>query len=251
MAVLAGLGAASGLVSGCSSQEETTEVRVAAAASLHGSFETLAREFTAANPQYTVAPMAVDGSQVLATQVVQGAPVDVLATADEPSMQTVTDAGAVDQAVTFATNRLQWAVAPGNPRGVDDWSDLAALDVAVCAPQVPCGRASQTLLEQAGQEELRPVSQETSVTGVVSRVASGEADAGLVYVTDVAASDGRLLGLDLPLPEGADTPVNRYRIGVTGRAGQDGRAEAAQAFRDFVLSPRGQELLQEDGFGAP
>lgn len=239
-----------GSLTACGEEPAPTEVRVAAAASLQPSFTELGQAFVRSHPEYTVAPMAFDGSQVLATQVTEGAPVDVLATADEPSMAEVVETGQVDDPATFATNTLQLAVPAGATGEVDSWDDLTTHDVAVCAPEVPCGRATERLLRDLGIA-VRPVSQETSVSGVVTRVAEGEVDAGIVYVTDVAASGGRLRGVDAPLPTGVQVPSNAYRIGVTDRAGEDGRTAAARAFTDFVLSPEGQAILQEHSFGAP
>lgn len=219
---------------------------VFAAASLQGAFDELAAEFTYAHPEYQVAPIRYDGSQALSTQIIDGADVDVIAFASEASLVPVTEAGRADAGAIFATNTLQIAVSPGNPRGIDDLADLSdpSLSVVLCAPEVPCGAASETLLQNAGVQ-VTPVSEETNVTSVVTRIAAGEADAGLVYATDVTASAGDLEGIT---PEGADEVVNRYPIALSPSAPSP---EAAQAFVDFVLSDEGQAILDEFGFGSP
>ncbi|SEB88836.1 molybdate transport system substrate-binding protein [Paramicrobacterium humi] len=246
--------AAAALLTGCAGSAPAGERSAAAsdpliifaAASLQGSFDELAAEFTAAHPEYPVAPITYDGSQALATQIVDGADVDVIAFANEPSLTPVTDAGAVDDSTIFATNTLQIAVAPGNPKGITDLSDLANSDLTVvlCAAEVPCGTASHTLLDDAGVS-VSPASEETNVTSVVTRVENGEADAGLVYATDVAASDGKLDGVT---PANADKAVNRYPIAVSKNAPSP---TAAKAFVDFVLSDAGQGVLKKYGFGRP
>ncbi|GAB3804190.1 molybdate ABC transporter substrate-binding protein [Humibacter antri] len=219
---------------------------VFAAASLQGSFDALAKSFQKANPEYSVAPIRYDGSQALATQIVNGADVDVIAFADQKSLVPVTQAGLAGKGTTFATNTLRIAVAPGDPKGIHDLSDLTrpGLKVVICAPQVPCGTASQTLLENAGVH-LTPASQETNVTSVVTRVENDEADAGLVYATDIAASDGKLDGVT---PAGADKVVNSYPIAVADNAPS---SRAAHAFVSFVLSSAGQRILAKFGFGKP
>lgn len=217
-----------------------------AAASLQGAFDELAVAFTAAHPEYPEPTLQYDGSQALATQIIDGADVDVIAFASEESLVPVTAAGRADAGEIFASNTLQIAVAPGNPHGIEDLADLAdpALSVVLCAPEVPCGAASATLLRNAGVE-VTPVSEETNVTSVVTRVASGEADAGLVYATDVAASSGALEGIT---PAGADDVVNRYPLAIAADAPSP---QAARDFVTFVLSAEGRQILDTFGFGAP
>ncbi|WP_166996573.1 molybdate ABC transporter substrate-binding protein [Paramicrobacterium fandaimingii] len=242
------------LLAGCSNtaspQEDSATASfplvIFAAASLQGSFDELAEEFEAEHPEYPVDPIVYDGSQALATQIVDGADVDVIAFANEPSFEPVTDAGAADESTIFATNTLQIAVAPGNPKEIDSLSDLASddLSVVLCAAEVPCGAASHTLLDDAGVS-VTPVSEETNVTSVVTRVKNGEADAGLVYATDVAAAGDTLEGIT---PANADAAVNRYPVAVSNNAPSP---EAAKAFVDYVLSDAGQKILASYGFGAP
>ncbi|WP_442923459.1 molybdate ABC transporter substrate-binding protein [Microbacterium sp. KUDC0406] len=165
------------------------DLTVYAAASLSGAFDELAKEFSAEHPDVTVKPISYDGSSVLATQLIGGAPADVFASADEKNMAKVTDAGLAADPVDFAANVMQIVTAPGNPKGITDLASLTAEDLTVvlCAPEVPCGTASQTLLKNAGVT-LTPASEEQNVTAVLTKVSSGEADAGLVYVTDVKAA---------------------------------------------------------------
>lgn len=243
------------LIAGCSASPQpassTTSspskpLIVFAAASLQGSFDALASRFQKVHPEYPVSPIRYDGSQALATQIVNGADVDVIAFADQQSLVPVTKAGLAGKRTIFATNTLRIAVAPGDPKRIHDLSDLTdpGLRVVICAPQVPCGTASQTLLADAGVH-VTPASEETNVTSVVTRIENGEADAGLVYATDVAASDGKLDGVT---PSHAAEVVNRYPIAVADKAPS---SKAAHAFVSFVLSSAGQRILASYGFGRP
>lgn len=229
-----------------SSPAASQPIQIFAAASLQASFDDLAGRFHTLHPDYRVAPIVYDGSQALATQITEGADVDVIAFANEASLKPVTKAGITDRDTIFATNTLQIAVAPGNPKHITDLADLTDHDttVVMCAANVPCGTASQTLLEDAGVS-VTPASKETNVRSVVTRVKNREADAGLVYATDVAAAGDALEGVT---PSNADTAVNRYPIAVPKNAGS---AKAAHAFVDFVLSGTGQKILRKYGFGQP
>ncbi|WP_327036790.1 molybdate ABC transporter substrate-binding protein [Microbacterium sp. CH12i] len=161
-------------------------------------------------------------------------------------MAKVTDAALASDPATFATNILQIAVAPDNPLGVEDLEGLTdpELTVVVCAPEVPCGNASKTLLDAAGVA-LTPASEEQNVTAVLAKVKSGEADAGLVYQTDVAAADGAVTGIDI---DGAEKATNVYPLVALNDAANP---EAANAFVAFVLSDAGQKVLAKFGFGTP
>lgn len=216
-----------------------------AAASLAGVFDTLAAQLEADNSSITV-KTNYDGSSTLVTQIAAGAPADVFASADTKNMDALTVARLVGPAALFASNTLRIAVAPGNPLGIKTLKDLARPDVlsVLCAPQVPCGAASATLLDNAGVT-LSPASEEQSVSAVVTKVAEGIADAGLVYSTDIAANPNRLLGLT---PAGAADVVGHYPIAVV--AGSPHLA-VAQAFIDLVLSEKGQAILAQAGFLAP
>lgn len=243
-AVVVALAGCSGTADQATSQDPP--LIVFAAASLHGAFDELADAFTAEHPSYAVAPVRYDGSQALATQVVDGADVDVIAFANEESLAPVVEAGRAADGDIFATNTLRIAVASGNPHRIADLDDLAdpSLAVVLCATEVPCGSAAQRLLERA-DASVTPVSEETNVTSVLTRVADGEADAGLVYATDIAAAAPDVDGI---VPTGADAVVNRYPIAVAESAPSP---EIARAFVDFVLSDAGQSILAAHGFEAP
>lgn len=218
---------------------------ISAAASLAAAFDELAAEFEAAHPEVDVLPISYDGSSTLATQIIEGARVDVFASADEKNMQKVVDAGLASDPEPFATNVLTLVVPTGNPGGVTGLADLAKpdLNVVLCAAEVPCGAASATLLQNAGVTASVD-SYEQNVTAVLTKAASGEADAGLVYVTD-AATTTDVERVDTPA---ADAVVNTYPlVALNGAA----NPEAASAFVAFVLSDRGQQVLSALGFGAP
>lgn len=223
------------------------ELTIFAAASLTASFDDLADAFTAENPGVIIRPIVYDGSSTLATQLIEGASADVFAAANENTMTDVAGAGELSgDSSIFVTNTLQIAVAPGNPDNITDLADLADDDllVVLCAPQVPCGEASQELFSLDGIT-VTPASEEQNVKAVLTKVGAGEADAGLVYKTDVLDADGAVDGVDI---EGADRALNNYTIGIPSRAGNP---EAAAAFVDFVLSDAGQKLLGDFGFGRP
>lgn len=222
------------------------ELTIFAAASLTAAFDELATEFEAQHPDVDVLPISYDGSSVLATQLIEGAEADVFASADEKNLAKVTDAGLAGSGEAFATNVLQIAVAPGDPKGVETLADLTKPDltVVVCAAEVPCGSASHTLLDAAGVT-LTPASEEQNVTAVLSKVKSGEADAGLVYATDVIAAGDEVTGIEI---DGADAATNVYPIVALTRSKNPA---AAQAFVEFVLSDAGQKVLADLGFGAP
>jgi molybdate transport system substrate-binding protein len=225
----------------------TGELTIYAAASLTASFDEIATAFEAVNPGVSIEPIVYDGSSTLLTQLSEGAPADVFASADAATMTRAVEAGlaAAADAVPFATNSLVIAVPAGNPAEVTTLDDVARADVTlvVCAAQVPCGAATQTLL--ANQEvAARPASFEQNVTAVLTKVAAGEADAGLVYRTDVQGRDD----VERIVPEGAENVVNRYPIAaLTASANPD----AAAAFVAFVTSERGQAILAAHGFGSP
>jgi molybdate transport system substrate-binding protein len=226
-------------------EELTGELTIYAAASLSAAFDELETQFEARHPQLEVKPITYDGSSTLATQLIEGAPADVFASADENNMQKVLDAGLAADPELFASNTLVIAVPAGNPGGVDGIEDLAdpGLTVVLCAPEVPCGAASEKLLDANGVTAA-PASLEQNVTAVLTKVAAGEADAGLVYVTDVRDNDG----VDSVDAAGADDVVNRYPIAALENASN--RA-AADAFVAFVLGGDGQAVLENLGFLAP
>lgn len=219
---------------------------VFAAASLKATFTRLAAEFEARNSGIEVR-LSFAGSSDLATQITQGAPADVFASADTRNMARLADAGLLEGTATnFATNVLVIAVPPSNPASVTSFADLArpGVKVVVCASQVPCGTAADAVEEAAGVA-LSPVSEESSVTDVLGKVVSGEADAGLVYVTDIKGAGGRVTGIPF---DGSGEAVNTYPIAAVG----PGRnKELAEAFIAMVAGADGRTILSEAGFGAP
>lgn len=218
----------------------TGEVSVYAAASLSGAFDTLAAAFTDENPGVRIVPV-YDGSSTLVTQILEGAPADVFASADEATMQKAGDAALEPE--LFASNTLVIAVPAGNPGGVESLADLAGVTTVLCAPEVPCGAASASLLDAAGVT-VSAASLEQNVTAVLTKVATGEADAGLVYATDVIGNEA----VESIVPENAGDVVNHYPIAVLDGAGDP---DAAAAFVAFVLSDAGQAILADFGFGKP
>ncbi len=224
--------------------EEQT-LTVFAAASLTEVFTQIADEFEASHPGVEVT-LSFAGSSTLAQQVIEGAPADVLATANEATMAQVSDVMEIEPLI-FASNTLTIAVPEGNPAGITGITDLTREDVrlVVCAPQVPCGTATETV-ERATRVALSPVSEESNVTDVLGKVASGEADAGIVYVTDIARADG-VAQVDL---EGSDVAVNLYPIAALPRDG-DAPTMLADEFVAAVLSDASREILESAGFTTP
>jgi len=242
-------GASAGPSVGASSAPETQlegELTIYAAASLKAAFDDIAAEFEAANPGVDILPIVYDGSSTLVTQLSEGAGADLFASADEANMDKAVAADLLaDDPVLFATNTLVIATPVDNPGQVADLADLAdpALNVVLCAPEVPCGAASIRLLDGAGVS-VTAKSYEQNVTAVLTKVIEGVADAGLVYRTDVAGHDD----VESIVPEGADEVVSRYPIAVLADAPQP---EIAAAFLAFVTGAEGQAILAEYGFGAP
>ncbi len=219
---------------------------VQAAASLTESFTALGKQFETDNPGVTV-KFNFGGSSDLAQQIVQGAPADVFAAASDATMKTVTDANLTASPPTiFATNVLEIATPPGNPKGIASFADLAKPDVkvVVCAPQVPCGAAA-VKIEQATGVTLTPVSEEADVKSVLAQVETGDADAGLVYTTDVKSAGDKVQGV--PFPEASQAPTN-YPIAVLKNAPQP---ELATQFVALVTGEQGQKTMDQAGFGQP
>ena len=225
--------------------ELTGELRIFAAASLRAAFDELATRFEQRHPSLDVLPISYDGSSTLATQLVEGAPADVFASADESTMRRVVDAGLATDPLVFASNTLVIAVPRGNPGGVKTIEDLAdpALTVVLCAPEVPCGAASVALLADNGVS-VEPASLEQNVTAVLTKVATGDADAGLVYATDVRGDDA----VAAVAAAGSERVVNRYPIAALEEASNPA---AAQAFVGFVAAEDGRAVLADLGFAAP
>lgn len=246
--VLAGCGSADPTPTAPPTEADVTlsgELTIFAAASLKASFDEIAEEFGRENPDVDILPIVYDGSSTLVTQLSEGAAADVFASADENNMTKASDAGLVGPATLFATNTLVIAVPKGNPGGVKTLADLekAGLSVVLCAAEVPCGAAAATLLKNQ-DVTVKPASFEQNVTAVLTKVAAGEADAGLVYATDVKDNPD----VESIVPDGAADVVNSYPIATLNKTKN---AAAADAFVDFVLGDDGQAILEAHGFGAP
>jgi molybdate transport system substrate-binding protein len=220
-----------------------TTVTVFAAASLSGVFTTLGDEFEAQHPGVTV-DFNFGGSSGLAAQIGQAAPADVFAAASPETMRTVVDAGLASHPSVFATNTLQIAVPAGNPGEVGGLAAFAdeSLVVALCAPEVPCGAAAAKVLAAAGVTASADTLEE-DVKAVLTKVELGEADAGLVYRTDVLAAGAKVEGVDIP---GAENAANEYPI-----VALDNASPAAAEFVAYVLSAEARSTLEAAGFGAP
>ena len=240
------------LVAGCSSSggsdtgstdSASTTLDVSAAASLKKTFTAIAQEFETQHDGVTVR-LSFDGSSTLANQIQQGAPADVFASADEKNMRKLGDL-AVDPAV-FATNTLVIVTAPGNPRGIRSFADLNKPDVTtvICQSAQPCGAATETVERNTGIT-VDAASEEQSVSAVLTKVTTGQADAGVVYVTDARGAGDKV---DTVTDPAFAAVVNSYPIAALAGAG-DG--ELATQFVDLVMGADGQRILREAGFGAP
>ena len=238
------------LLSGCNSTEQpaasNTKIVVFAAASLKKTFTDLGEQFKTQNPGSSV-EFSFAGSADLVTQLTQGAQADVFASADTKNMDKAAQAGLLaGNPVNFASNTLTIAVAPGNPKKITSFEDLTrqGLNVVVCAPQVPCGSATQKV-EQATGVKLNPASEESAVTDVLNKVETGQADAGLVYVTDAKGAGDKVA--EVPFPEAAGA-VNTYPIAVLK---QSKSQELSRKFVDLVTGEAGQKALTAAGFAKP
>lgn len=218
---------------------------VFAAASLNHAFPQIAKRFEATHPK-TKVQFTFNGSADLVDQLQGGAPADVLATADRASMTRAEGAGLTEGTpAVFAGNVLTLVTAPGNPEHITGLNaSLTGKKLVVCAPQVPCGNATRKLADRL-HATLKPVSQEQSVTDVLGKVTSGEADAGVVYRTDAKSAGSTVATVAVP---GAEKVVNRYPIAVA--AGSHQRA-MAQEFVAYVDSAAGRAVLRADGFTRP
>jgi len=216
---------------------------VFAAASLKATFTQIGTIFQQENPGSTVT-FNFAGSSDLVAQLIAGAPADVFASADTANMTKATDAGLVSGTpLNFATNTLTIVTPPGNPAGITSFADLAKPGVAVvvCAPQVPCGAAAQKVETNTGVT-LTPVSEENSVTDVLGKITSGQADAGLVYVTDASGAGDKVTTVSFPE---STTVVNTYPIATLTAATEP---SLAMTFVELVTGPEGQQLLAAAGF---
>jgi molybdate transport system substrate-binding protein len=219
------------------------EITVFAAASLTGSFTEIAEAFQAENPG-TKVTFSFAASSALVQQINEGAPADVYASADQANMKKLTDAGnASGEPEIFATNALAIITGAGNPEGITGVEDLANPDLIVvtCGADVPIGKYSAEVFANAGVT-VTPKSYEADVKAVVNKVTLGEADAGVVYATDVKAAGAKASGVEIPDDINV---IASYPIAVTKAAKN---ARVSEAFVTFVLSAAGQDLLAGAGF---
>jgi len=250
VAVVAGLAACSddpdGAAGSGTDRPPRATVTVFAAASLTEAFTALGDAFEAAEPGVSV-ELSFGPSSELATQIAEGAPADVLASADERTMAAAVDAGSIEgEPTVFATNGMEIAVPAGNPGGVDGLDDFADADLVIglCAQDVPCGRLARQVLGSAGVEPSIDTD-EADVKALLAKIASGDLDAGLVYRTDVRAADDDVDGITLPEEHQV---VTRYPIAPVATAAQP---DLAEDFVAFVASPEGRAILERFGFGPP
>jgi molybdate transport system substrate-binding protein len=221
-------------------------INVFAAASLKESFETLGEQFEKEHPG-TKVTFNFGGSDTLAASITGGAGADVFAAASPKTMKIVTDAGdATGTPATFVRNQLEIATLPGNPDKIASLKDLTNSDlkVVLCDKEVPCGAAAQKALDSSSLK-LTPVSYEQDVKSALTKVELKEADAAVVYKTDVKAAGDKVEGVDFP--ESADA-INDYPITLLKDAPN---AATAKAFIELVQSAAGQKVLTEAGFLKP
>lgn len=241
-------------LAGCSSDDhgpshaaETETIQVFAAASLQPAFEEISAAFTTEHPHLEV-DISPAGSSTLVHNLQAGAPADVLATADEASMQDAHNAELIDanSQQVFAANTLVGVVPAGNPAQVKSLDDAteSGVKLVTCAPQVPCGALAESVAQAAGVK-LQPVSEEHQVVDVLGKVRTGEADAGLVYATDARLATDEVTVF--PIAQAEDRQ-NRYPI---ARTTHTDHPEAADAFIEFVGGERGQAILSAHGFLEP
>lgn len=249
--------AASGAAPSATPATSAVELTVLGAASLKGALEEAAAAYEAANPGTTVT-LSTDSSAALATQIQQGAPADVFLSADTASPQKLVDAGlAAGDPVVFAGNELSVIVPTDNPGGVETPADLAktGLKVIAAGDEVPITKYATKLVENlaglpgypAGFEAAYAaniVSKEDNVKAIVAKIELGEGDAGIVYLTDVAASSG-VTAVDVP----DEANVRATYAGVV--VGSSSHPEAAAAFLQWFAGPEGQAILTSFGFLLP
>lgn len=239
------------LTAGCGGSDESDAtggtdktLTVLAASSLTGTFTQLAGEFETKVPGVEV-KLVFDSSATLAQQTVEHAPGDVLATADQKTMDAAKSGGGVQgDPKQFATNVIVLAVPKDNPAKITSLADLnkKGVDYLTCVTTAPCGSAAASLL-QSNHITRKPVSEEVDVKAVLAKVEAGEADAGLVYATDVASSGGKVTGIDVP---GASESPNTYWMAVT-EAAKEG--PLAGQWIDFLTGSEGQAVFETAGFG--
>lgn len=236
---------AGSLLSSCATAS-SSEIVVSAAASLDSVFAALEESFEAAHPGVDVV-RNVGSSSLLRYQIVEGAPVDVYASADHVYMELVDAEGLVESGPTvFAVNRMQIAVPPGNPAGITGLDDFVRSDLllGLCAPEVPCGALAREVLEAAGVA-FDVDTNEPDVRALLTKIEAGELDGGIVYASDVVGRDGAVEGVEID--RGHNVEVG-YPIAVVA-TGEN--ADGAVRFVDHVLSTESRAVLSRFGFEAP
>lgn len=237
-------------------QKVTGELTVSAAASLKDAFTRIGRDFEAANPGAKVT-FNFGSSGDLATQIKGGAPVDVAAFAAESNMTTLDDASLLDgRSKVFATNSLIIVTKAGNPKRVERLADLATVaeaggTVSLCAATAPCGKYADEILQYSKVSiPSNRVTRGPDVRATLAAVADGDADAGIVYVTDARAAGDHVATVQIPSDQNA---VAKYPIGVVKSTANPGAANAgaSKTFVAYVLGPEAQKVLDDAGFGIP
>jgi molybdate transport system substrate-binding protein len=228
-----------------SSKASSGSITVFAASSLMGAFTQIGQQFEAAHPGVKVT-FSFGPSSGLATQIVNGAPADVFASASTANMQQVVSAGDAASPKNFVKNVMEVAVPPSNPGRIKALQDLAkpSVKVALCQPQVPCGVTAAKVFGNAGIKVI-PTTLEPDVKSVLTKVELGDVDAGLVYVTDVLAAGSKVKGVQIPAGVNASTT---YPIAAISKSAHK---STARAFAAYVLSPAGQKVLSAAGFLKP
>lgn len=224
---------------------QDTVIRVFAAASLTGSFTSLAKTFESENPG-TKVELNFGPSSGLAEQIDSGAPADVFASASPSNMDDVVKAGKASSPQDFVSNSMEIAVPAANPGKIGSFADLArsGVKVALCQAQVPCGKTAAQAIAKAGLT-IKPATEEVDVKSVLTKVTLGEVDAGIVYVTDVEAAGSKVRGITIPAAQNASTT---YPIATI--KGSKARTTATD-FVDLVTSEQGQAVLAKAGFEKP
>jgi len=233
------------IFAGCARADDTTtSLRIAATSSLTEVFNDVGEQFMQANPDITIAFNFASSSD-LALQISQGLPADVFASADVKNMAKVTDAGLLHRKpVAFATNSLEIVVEKGNPLFIDSLAQLAdpSLLFVTCPIEVPIGGYTAEVLRNAGVT-VTPASLEENVKGILTKVALGEADAGIVYRTDILAAGNSVTGV--PIADNVNV-TTKYLVGAL-RDSQN--QDASQRFIIFLSSEQGQKIFSQFGFG--
>jgi molybdate transport system substrate-binding protein len=237
--------ATTGAASSSQAPKASGQVTVFAAASLTEAFNDTQASMKTELPDLSIR-YNFGGSGTLVTQIQQGAPADVIATADTDTMKKLTDGGLVETPTTFARNKLQTLVAPGNPKQIKGLSDLSRTDlkVVLCDDTVPAGKYAKQALSMAGVT-VNPVSKEPDVKSAVAKVTGGEADATIVYQTDVTAAGSKGEGVVIPDNQNV---IATYPIAIVKSTKSH---DAAAAFVGSVINGSGQDALEKRGFLSP